>query len=91
MEVADIEGTLVGASSLGLSVFDLFNEVLTADDMLRFLAQNNVEENHFGAGLIVRTFLLMIEFATGMIINMLSPAQIVSPPFNSFPRFVSPY
>ena len=65
MIVGNTEGILVAASSLGLSIFDLFNEVLTADDMQKFLKQNNVFENHFGAGLIIRTLLLILDFATG--------------------------
>ena len=65
MSVENTEGILVAASSLGLSIFDLFNEVLTADDMQKFLKQNNVFENHFGAGLIIRTLLLILDFATG--------------------------
>ena len=65
MSVGNTEGILVAASSLGLSIFDLFNEVLTADDMQKFLKQNNVFENHFGAGLIIRTLLLILDFATG--------------------------
>merc|ERR1712130_175548 len=34
---------------------------MTEDDMKRFLLENNVREEHFGAALVLRTFLQMIE------------------------------
>ena len=48
---------------MGITVFDLFNEIITGEDMKRFLQQHGVKEDYFGAGLILRTFLQMLEIA----------------------------
>ena len=51
---------------MGITVFDLFNEIMTVDDMGRFLKQNRVEGEYFGAGLVLRTFLQMLDMTQRM-------------------------
>jgi hypothetical protein len=73
---------------MGITVFDLFNEIITEEDMKRFLHKNNVVEEYFGAGLILRTFLQMIDMVpnseskpisqmlnnnTGMVFSLCAP------------------
>ena len=50
---------------MGITVFDLFNEIITIDDMKRFLQIHDVKEDYFGAGLIIRAFLQMIDISPG--------------------------
>ena len=36
-------GTLIASSSMGITIFDLFTEVLNEEDMRRFLKMNNIK------------------------------------------------
>ena len=46
---------------MGITVFDLFGEIMTVDDMHRFLKKMGVNEGYSGAALILRSFLVLMD------------------------------
>ena len=48
---------------MGITIFDLFNEIMTEEDMKRFLITNGITEEFFGHGLALRSLLQMIELS----------------------------
>ena len=48
---------------MGITIFDLFNEIMTEEDMKRFLFTNGINEEFFGHGLALRSLLQMIELS----------------------------
>jgi len=66
LEVAGQSGVVIASSEMGITVFDLFNEIMTVEDMVRFLKQNQVEGEYFGAGLVLRTFIQMLDMTPTM-------------------------
>ena len=50
-------------SAMGITVFDLFNEIITEYDMQKFLDENSISGVFSGASLILRAFLLMVDMA----------------------------
>ena len=56
------KGALIASSSMGVTVFDLFNEIITRNDMIRFISDNGItEQDYEGAALILRCFLLLMD------------------------------
>ena len=45
--VAGETGPLIASSGMGITIFDLFSEVLEEKDMMNFLKKNNVTGNGF--------------------------------------------
>ena len=63
---------------MGITVFDLFNEIITGEDMKRFLKDQKIKEEYFGAGLVLRTFLQMVELSPKSVsTNLESDPEIV--------------
>ena len=54
-------GQVIASSKMGITVFDLFGEIMTVDDMHRFLKKMGVNEGYSGAALILRSFLVLMD------------------------------
>ena len=52
---------MIASSKMGITVFDLFGEIMTVDDMHRFLKKMGVNEGYSGAALILRSFLVLMD------------------------------
>ena len=63
VRIGSIEGTYLASSKLGVTVFDLFGEILDEVDLRRFLKENEIDKcDEFDrAGLILRSFLLLVD------------------------------
>lgn len=57
-----IIGTLIASSEMGITIFDLFGEILTPDDMKGLLQRNGIApENYEGTRLAIRCLLLLLD------------------------------
>merc|ERR1712131_2900 len=63
IDIGSKTGVVVASSAMGLSIFDLFNEVINTEDMKLFLTQHQVLGDFSGPALIIRCFLQMIELS----------------------------
>ena len=56
-------GTLLANDQMGLTVFDLFGEILTVSDMENYLSKNSINVNDFPttSALAIRCFLLLLD------------------------------
>lgn len=55
------EGTLIASSSMGVTMFDLFGEIMTESDMKHFLNSHGVREQFRPGALSVRCFILLMD------------------------------
>ena len=57
-----IIGTLIASSGMGVTIFDLFGEILTPNDMKGLLQRNGIApENYEGTRLAIRCLLLLLD------------------------------
>ena len=56
----DLKGTLLASNTMGITIFDLFSEIIEESDMKKFLEINGIKEQFTGAGLVLRTFLAIL-------------------------------
>merc|ERR1711892_1053892 len=60
--IGNVQGTYLASSKLGITVFDLFAEILDEVDLRRFLYKHQVNSDEFDrAGLVLRSFLLLVD------------------------------
>ena len=57
------EGIYLASSQLGITIFDLFSEILEEADLRQFLIEHHVEASMFKdmSALILRAFLLLVD------------------------------
>ena len=64
------KGGLIASSWMGITVFDLFNEIIAEDDMHKFLKDKGpkgiAEKDYNGAALVLRCFLLLVDLSNGI-------------------------
>jgi len=60
--IGNVQGTYLASSKLGITVFDLFAEILDEVDLRRFLKEHQIDSQDFDhAGLVLRSFLLLVD------------------------------
>ena len=54
------KGSIIASSAMGVTIFDLFGEIFSENDMINFLKENGIDPNGLiGGGLAIRCFLLL--------------------------------
>ena len=74
----DVEflGTKIADSDMGVTVFDLFNEVLSQSDLESFLHSHGINYGDYrGHGLILRSFLLLVDLSKNGLLVTSNPEK----------------
>ena len=59
--------SLVASSQMGVTLFDLLDEIVSTDDLDHFLGQREVYCSNFGPNATIARFVLfLVDFATGI-------------------------
>ncbi len=56
-------GELVASSTMGLTIFDLFREIMTEKDMKYFLLSHGIKDRYDGNSLALRCLLLLMDLS----------------------------